>query len=421
MGRVRTWNIAIVAAVVLLECGGFSQGHQCWSEVPVDDTDCTALRDFCYVFQPYHHNHTAVLVMDLRRPIADLLVRLRSADCEFHCDRADSAPCNVTIQAATQPSRVVRLGKHFVKQRYAFHNIVGRYYCATVSLDSCGKLSDVYDTSTDSFEAVANASLKRPVRLVQTTQPLVAIAISVSLAVGVLFLVAAYCIKTRLCGSPLGALLVRQPGTSESTASPLLPSPPSAILLLYSRDSDGFARLMEAFRDLLAALTGVEVVDPLDVRQHMAEVFPDEVSWLTRYLRRQDVKVVVVVSAGALARQTALLHGQPPGRAAGTRPRPLDHLFSHALRVMQDDYKIGGDYNRVYKVRFDDITPTTETLSHIVPLRDYRLVRHMGRLVHELRGETHPPDANDITYSQELLNDRPEADNLFTILRELTV
>ncbi|XP_049834796.1 uncharacterized protein LOC126278603 isoform X2 [Schistocerca gregaria] len=390
MSRFRTWNIVIVAGVIVLECGGFSQGHQCWSEVPVDDTDCKAFRDFCYIFDMYPHNRTVALVLDMRRHVPDLLVRMRSADCDFHCGEASSAPCNVTVQATSEPTRVVYYEKNFVQQYYAFQIITGNSFCATVSLSRCNKFLNVIHTITDKFgedgDSLAEDGGSLPELMPDRRQPVALIVLCMSLAITTILLMAAYCIKTRLlCSLSLGGTVPLELKSPDMSCQLLQAAPPtSAILLLYSRDSDAFVRLMEAFRKLLTALTGLEVLDPLDSRR-MEEVFPAPVGWLWRQLRRQDVKVLVVVSAGALARQRRLLGQRTPDPAPAAAPHPLDSLFTLALRDMQDDYRLGGDYRRVYKVR-----------------------------------EIYPPDVDDVTHSQELLTNVPEVDSLFMILQEIT-
>ncbi|XP_049940401.1 uncharacterized protein LOC126416650 isoform X1 [Schistocerca serialis cubense] len=420
MSRFHTWSFAIVAGVIILECGGFSQGHQCWPEVPVNDTDCKAFRNFCYIFDMYPHNRTVVLVLDMRRHVPDLLVRMRSADCDFRCREASAASCNVTEQALSEPTRTGYHEKNFVQQYYAFQIITGNRFCATVSLSRCNKFFNVIHTITDKFGEDGDSP---PVPVPDRRQPIALIVLCTSLAITTILVMAGYCIKTRLlCSLSLGGTVPLELKSSDTSC--LLPQaapPTSAILLLYSRDSDAFVRLMEAFRELLTALTGLEVLDPLDSRR-LEEVFPAPVGWLWRQLRRQDVRVVVVVSAGALARQRRLLgqRTQDPAAAAAAAPHPLDYLFTLALRDMQDDYRLGGDYRRVYKVRFEDVTTTTETLSHIVPMREFCLMRHIGRLVHEIRGEIYPPDADDVTHSQELLTNVPEVDSLFVILQEIT-
>ncbi|XP_047120294.1 uncharacterized protein LOC124803158 [Schistocerca piceifrons] len=366
MSRFHTWSFAIVAGVIILECGGFSQGHQCWPEVPVNDTDCKAFRDFCYIFDMYPHNRTVVLVLDMRRHVPDLLVRMRSAQCDFRCREASAASCNVTEQAISEPTRTGYHEKNFVQQYYAFQIITGNRFCATVSLSRCNKFFNVIHTITDKFGEDGDSP---PVPVPDRRQPIALIFLCVSLAVTTILAMAAYCIKTRLlCSLSLGGTVPLELKSSDTSC--LLPQaapPTSAILLLYSRDSDAFVRLMEAFRELLTALTGLEVLDPLDSRR-LEEVFPAPVGWLWRQLRRQDVKRTQDLAA-----------------AAAAAPHPFDYLFTLALRDMQDDYQLGGDYRRVYKVR-----------------------------------EIHPPDADDVTHSQELLTNVPEVDSLFVILQEIT-
>jgi hypothetical protein len=172
------------------------------------------------------------------------------------------------------------------------------------------------------------------------------------------------------------------------------PDAQTELLLLYSRDCKEFCDVMQAFSQLLKSFGYVKVLDPMAQNQ-MEEVSENISGWLAQHLQNPDVRVVTVVSEGAKQRQRALLNNQI---VHITYPHFLDHVYTQALQQMHENPNLGSDYTRIFPVRFEDFTPSEESLSLIVPLKCYVLQKHLGKLILELKGFNAPigPDLEDI-------------------------
>jgi hypothetical protein len=83
-------------------------------------------------------------------------------------------------------------------------------------------------------------------------------------------------------------------------------------------------------------------------QNEMERVSADISGWVTQHLHSPDVKVVIVVSEGAMVRQNALIYRQTVQTG---RPHYLDPIFTHALRQMHDCTQLGNDYRRIFPVR----------------------------------------------------------------------
>lgn len=172
------------------------------------------------------------------------------------------------------------------------------------------------------------------------------------------------------------------------------PDAHTELLLLYSRDCKEFYDVMQAFSQLLKSFGNVKVLDPMAQNQ-MEEVSENISGWMAQHLRNPNIKVVIVVSEGAKQRQRALLNNQI---VHSTCPHFLDHVYTQALQQMHEDPTLGSNYTRIFPVRFEDFTPSEESLSLIVPLKCYVLQKHLGKLILELRGFNTQigPDLEDI-------------------------
>ncbi|KAJ9584018.1 hypothetical protein L9F63_021647, partial [Diploptera punctata] len=165
------------------------------------------------------------------------------------------------------------------------------------------------------------------------------------------------------------------------------------LLLLYSRDSPAFMK----FQSLspLSRFIGppIEVLDIFEWEE-TEDASRNITGWLTRYIVNSDVKIVIIVSEGAMIRQKALLDNI---KLELKKPHFLDPVFTQALQLLHDP-NLGNDYSRIFPVRFDDFTCNTAKLSLIVPLRCYVLLRDLGKLIFELRNSSAPgePDLEDI-------------------------
>jgi hypothetical protein len=91
----------------------------------------------------------------------------------------------------------------------------------------------------------------------------------------------------------------------------------------------------------------LQVMDPLEQSQ-IEQVSENISGWLTKHLYNPDIKLVVVMSEGAVIRQNALLNNLV---VQINEPHFLDPIFTQALRQMHDNPKIGNDYRRIFPVR----------------------------------------------------------------------
>jgi hypothetical protein len=71
-------------------------------------------------------------------------------------------------------------------------------------------------------------------------------------------------------------------------------------------------------------------------------------SWVTQHLDSPDVKVVLIISEGAMIRQNALLKNRI---VQIKEPHFLDPVFTQALRQMHENTQLGSDYRRIFPVR----------------------------------------------------------------------
>jgi hypothetical protein len=92
-----------------------------------------------------------------------------------------------------------------------------------------------------------------------------------------------------------------------------------------------------------------QVLDPMEQRE-MERVSENIPGWLTRHLQDRDVKVVLVVSEGAMVRQNALLNNQ---LVHIDEPHFLDPVFTLALQQMHENPQLGNDYKRIFPVRYN--------------------------------------------------------------------
>jgi hypothetical protein len=83
-------------------------------------------------------------------------------------------------------------------------------------------------------------------------------------------------------------------------------------------------------------------------QNEMERVSENISGWLTQQLQNRDVKLVIVVSEGAMVRQTALLNNQLVHMG---EPHFLDPVFTMALQQMHENPQLGNDYKRIFPVR----------------------------------------------------------------------
>jgi hypothetical protein len=91
----------------------------------------------------------------------------------------------------------------------------------------------------------------------------------------------------------------------------------------------------------------IQVLDPME-QNEMEQVSENISGWLTQHLHSRDVKLVIVVSEGAMVRQNALLNNQ---FVHIDEPHFLDPVFTLALQQMHDSPQLGNDYKRIFPVR----------------------------------------------------------------------
>ncbi|XP_069668847.1 uncharacterized protein [Periplaneta americana] len=160
---------------------------------------------------------------------------------------------------------------------------------------------------------------------------------------------------------------------------PLSPSPFSCplpqILLLYSRDCKAFMDLMATFRSVLMNTLKCEVHDCYDSNA-AEEVASGSLEWLTKYLTREDTKVIVVESECAVFRQRALFQGV---KIVYKDPSWLDDIFLHGLKDLAND-KRRNQYNRVFVVRINGFTDENERIRIINPNTRYIIPQHLEDL-----------------------------------------
>ncbi|XP_023719780.1 uncharacterized protein LOC111871142 isoform X3 [Cryptotermes secundus] len=119
------------------------------------------------------------------------------------------------------------------------------------------------------------------------------------------------------------------------------------VLLLYSRDCPQFCEVARALGQLLQSFGNLKVLDPLQ-QNEMEQVSENISGWLTQHLQSPDVKLVIVVSEGAMVRQNALLNNQ---LVHNDEPHFLDPVFTLALQQMHERPQLGNDYKRIFPVR----------------------------------------------------------------------
>jgi hypothetical protein len=83
-------------------------------------------------------------------------------------------------------------------------------------------------------------------------------------------------------------------------------------------------------------------------QNEMEQVSENISGWLTQHLQSPDVKVVIVVSEGAMVRQNALLSNQ---LVHNDEPHFLDPVFTLALQQMHERPQLGNDYKKIFPVR----------------------------------------------------------------------
>lgn len=83
-------------------------------------------------------------------------------------------------------------------------------------------------------------------------------------------------------------------------------------------------------------------------QSQVEEVSQNISGWVTQHLYNPEVKVVIVLSEGAVVMQNALINKQI---IQLRDPHFLDPVFTHALRQMHENTQLGSDYRRIFPVR----------------------------------------------------------------------
>ncbi|PNF21165.1 hypothetical protein B7P43_G05121 [Cryptotermes secundus] len=334
-----------------------------------DGGRCGYLHNSNYSFQVYTSEGAKLaFVFHPVSGVRAVKLNLIGGDCEINCD-GSSSNCSMPLDSSAM--------KDFSKPQY-FVDLKYRYYCIRVLHGACAihtvtiKIEDPPPppTPTASDESV------QPGVILLTTGTIVAVV-----------LVAVF-VKRRYCDDPFRPEPV---DTKEPEAASPWPSSPTLqkVLLLYSRDCPQFCEVARALGQLLQSFGNLKVLDPLQ-QNEMEQVSENISGWLTQHLQSPDVKLVIVVSEGAMVRQNALLNNQ---LVHNDEPHFLDPVFTLALQQMHERPQLGNDYKRIFPVRFEDFTPSEVSLSLIVPLKCYVLQRHLGKIIAELGQCNSAPEA----------------------------
>ncbi|XP_068083840.1 uncharacterized protein [Anabrus simplex] len=155
----------------------------------------------------------------------------------------------------------------------------------------------------------------------------------------------------------------------------------STVLLLYSHDSGVFDPVINVFKVLLERMD-LKVIDPLDTK-FSEDIAKNPPGWLVQHLNSSTTKVVFVLTDGAVVRQKALLNNMT---LHFCRPHPRDGIFTYALQYLHENPQLSRDYNRVFTIRFSELTNKSHALSLIVPLKCFALLDNLSQFHHEIQG-----------------------------------
>jgi len=350
-----------------------------------DSPHCKYLHRSQYNLQHYRETNETYKVhfrLHTLHKLQQLDLVLVSGECEVNCDGRQN-DCDVSLVERSMTN---------VSALEVFTGLRQGYYCMRIKHGDC-----LVHTST--LRAVIDNSPYSTPAPPGSTDDWMFLVVGLSMAGLALIIILLIFLKKRSY-SALQQLLdtdEEDPPTKWQSIHQQWASSPDArteLLLLYSRDCKEFCDVMQAFSQVLKNFGNMKVLDPMAQNQ-MEEVSENISGWLAQHLRNPDVKVVIVVSEGAKQRQRALLNNQIVHIAY---PHFLDNVYTHALQQMHEDPNLGSDYTRMFPVRFEDFTPSEESLSLIVPLKCYVLQKHLGKLILELKGFNGPisPDLEDI-------------------------
>ncbi|PSN48983.1 hypothetical protein C0J52_03873 [Blattella germanica] len=340
---------------------GYNKGP--WSSVENDDNSInTTFRIW------YTQEFRFLLIPDSRVQAVEAV--LMGGDCKITC-ASHRNTCEVT--------RNRTIIEDFQEPVYFTHLTIGYYYCVRQLQERTTSLTEILPPSTVTLSGVHY--------------------FIISVAVIVIVILTAFVVK-KFYHRDDELLSGRSPVPTEDPEVPLDWisiqqgwQETETVLLLYSRDSSMFCEVIQSFRHLLEKFAKIKVLDPLE--QMEMECVSENISgWLTQKIINPDIKLVLVVSEGAVIRQQILLQSK---KLVINEPHFLDAIFTQALRHLHDSPDLGNDYSRVFQVRFEDFHPSNMELSHIVRFRLFTLLKHLGNLIVELKGLSPPyPNIEDI-------------------------
>jgi len=128
------------------------------------------------------------------------------------------------------------------------------------------------------------------------------------------------------------------------------------ILLLYSPDTKLFKELQEAFKSFLDLACHCDIYDLFDDAL-FDTIALDPSEWLQEFVNDEDVKILVISSAGAHRRQLALKGEQPLNLPDNSL---LDGLFTSGLRFVSNWSGLKGG-GRVATARYEMLHITEES------------------------------------------------------------
>ncbi|XP_021927229.1 uncharacterized protein LOC110833459 [Zootermopsis nevadensis] len=348
------------------------------------ERECDYLYNSNYTIQQYVRDRERIaFTLQNTSGIRKVDLTLMGGECEVNCNGSINN-CNVSTEDRSM--------ENFSEPQF-FTNLTARYYCIRVQH---GK-NCVIHTTTIKKEDPPQLPTPNPQEQSIHSVLLCSIFPVAAIILMVIFL------KKRCSYGTTKRQLVETEETDPPTQwkyiyQQWLSSPSShTVLLLYSRDSAQFCKVVEALRHLLRSFGNIKVLDPMEQSQ-VEEVSQNISGWVTQHLYNPEVKVVIVLSEGAVVMQNALINKQI---IQLRDPHFLDPVFTHALRQMHENTQLGSDYRRIFPVRFEDFTQSEVSLPLIVSLKCYVLLKHLGRLIVELRNfdTQSQPDLEDIRSS----------------------